>query len=198
MSSQLPYVNPLPGGSSLPTGLTLNQFLQTVMVGVSGLPGNLVRPSWQVEPPKQPSIETNWLALGVELQQPDAQAYVSVNNADRVTTQRHQGIEIKLSIYGPRCQELYDEIADAFQIPQNRIALFQANMGFTEISAGRHIPDLVNQRWVDRVECSVFLRREIQRTYPVLTFVSASGTIYVPDVSPDYELNFTVSQPEEP
>ncbi len=43
MSSQPPYVNPLPS----PPGLSLERFVQTVIVGLSALPGPMVVPDWQ-------------------------------------------------------------------------------------------------------------------------------------------------------
>ena len=192
--SQPPYVLPLP--QNPPPHLSLKQFLQTVIVGVSGFPGPLVRPKWQPEPPQQPDLPQNWIAMGIASSRPDAQAYVGLNDTNQVVTQRHETIELALSIYGPECEETYGLLRDGFQLPQNRIALFQANMGFVEITESRHIPDLVNQRWIDRVECSVFLRREVQRTYPILTFVSASGIIYVPDVAPGYDVEFEVTEGE--
>jgi hypothetical protein len=63
-------------------------------------------------------------------------------------------------------------------------------MGFVEVSPVQRVPDLVNERWIDRVNMSVFLRREVQRTYPVPTILSASGTLYVPDVTPNYTIPF--------
>jgi hypothetical protein len=191
----LPYVSPLPGSSGLPTGLSLVQFIQTVLVGVTAIPGTLTRPKWQPEPPKQPDINVDWLAFGIDLTAPDASAYLELDSTGKTTTQRQEGLEVSVSIYGPNCDDVYGLLRDGFQLPQNRIALHQANMNFTEVTAGRHIPDLVNQRWIDRVECSVLLRRQIQRTYPVLTFVSASGIIYVPDVTPDFQLDWEVTTP---
>jgi hypothetical protein len=191
---QNPYVGPTQS-SSYPKGLTLVQFLQTVVVGISGLPGNLVRPKWQPEPPKQPDITTDWLAFGIESQKPDFSAYLSATGPDHeLQLNRQEDLTLSFSIYGPNCAETYGLISDGFQIPQNRISLFQANIGYTEISEARHVPDLVNQRWVDRVECTVRLKRQIQRTYPVLTFVSVSGIIYVPDIADDAEIDWEVSK----
>ncbi len=198
--SQPPYVTPVPGGFALPRGLDLNTFLQTVVVGVSGMAGPLVRPEWQPEGPKQPDLPVNWIAMGVQALTPNASAYLSLQGPDdphpgSVATQRHQTVEVTLSIYGPDCLENYGLLSDGFQLPQNRIALYQANMGFTELTMARRIPDLVNQRWIDRVVCSILFQREVQRVYPVLTFLSASGTIYIPDVDENYQLTFSVTPP---
>lgn len=194
--SQPPYVTPLPTPSQFPSGLSLRQFLQTVFVGVSGLAGPFVRPRWQPEPPKQPDIATNWMSIGLQTSSPDASAYLDVDPSNRVNTLRYEDLLVQTSFYGPDDLENYGILRDGFQLPQNRISLYQANMAFVEITQALRTPDLVNQRWIDRVECTVRFRRQVQRTYPVLTFVSASGIIYVPDVSEGYEIDFQVT-PEE-
>jgi hypothetical protein len=73
---------------------------------------------------------------------------------------------------------IYSLIRDGFQIPQNREALTYNNMGFVEISPYRKIPELINQRFFNRAECVVSLRRETQLTYSIPTLLSASGVIY--------------------
>jgi hypothetical protein len=162
----------------IPRGLSLIQFIQTVFVGVSGLPGTLVRPKWQVEPPKQPDLSVNWMALGIAVAAPDANSYVGANAEGATISQRHETLEISLDIYGPDSLETYGLLRDGFQVPTNLEALRTANMGFVEIAPARHIPDLIHERFIDRVVTSVFLRREIQRVYPIPTLLSAHGTIH--------------------
>lgn len=174
----------------LPGGLTLNQFLQTVMVGISGLDPKLVRPRWQQKPPKQPDIDTNWLAFGVVNSQPDANAYVWIDNTDVVHSQRHELLELQCSFYGPDAMSYASFVRDGFQVQQNLETLTLANMGFVSTENAMHLPDLVNERWIDKVEMSIFIRREIQRVYPILPLLSASGKIHTVIGDEEYLLDW--------
>lgn len=163
----------------IPRGLSVTQFLQTVFVGISNLPGPLVRPKWQKEPPKEPGdIDVNWMSLGIETAAPDANGYLGVDEEERTNSQRHETLEVSCSIYGADALDTYELIRDGLQIPQNLYALRSASMGIVEVGPARQVPDFVNERWIGRVQTSVFFRREIQRIYPILTILSASGTIH--------------------
>jgi hypothetical protein len=176
-----PYIKPV-STVPLPKNLTLTQFLQTVFVGISAFPADLVRPQWQIEPPKQPPEPTiDWIAIGIADLAPDANGYLDTSAANDGATisQRHEKLEIQCQLYGPNCIDTYGILRDGFQVPNNRIQLDSAAMGFVEITPGRRSPDLVNERWYDRILTSVFIRRKIQRVYPIPTMTSASGVIYV-------------------
>lgn len=170
---------PTPGSTpALPRGLNLTQFLQTVIVGVSGLSGTLVRPKWQISPPKQPDIDIDWIGFGIDVLSPDTYAFVGMDAAGVTTTQRQEGLEVSLSIYGPNGIEIAGLIVDGFQIQQNLEALRSVKMGFQESTQPRQVPDLVNERWIQRVQLGLIFRRQITRTYPILPILSAQGRIH--------------------
>lgn len=175
------FLQPIPQPpplNTIPANLTLVQFIQTLLVGLSAFPGPHVRPEWQVEPGQQPDLPVNWLAFGVQSVTPDANAYVGINAENIVQMQRNELLEIALQIYGPAAYDNMALIRDGLQLPQNAASLKAANMGFAFDSPAIHVPDFVNGRWIDRYRMDIFLRRQIQRTYPILTFLSASGTVY--------------------
>lgn len=193
------YLKPAPGGSTppFPRSLSLTQFLQTVVVGVSGVDGTLVRPNWQIAPPKQPDIDVNWIAFGVNQLTPDTFAYVGMDGAGVTTTQRQEGVEVGLSIYGPEGLEIAGLIIDGLQIPQNLEALRAVNMGFQESTQPRQVPDLVNERWVPRVQLNLIFRRQITRTYPIVSILSASGRIHTVVGNEEYLLDWSTENTGE-
>lgn len=161
-----------------PKGLSLTQFIQSVLVGVSNIPGILVRPKWQVEEPEQPDIKTNWLAFGIASSDPSFNAYIAMNPDNTTQLQRQDQIEVQVSIYGPDALDIVGLITDGFQIPQNQSGLLSANMGLVEVTKALHIPELINERFFNRYELTVVFNRQVQRLYPILNFLSATGTIY--------------------
>jgi hypothetical protein len=161
----------------LPQGLNLTQFIQTVLAGISGVDGALIRPKWQPDPPKQPENNVDWIAFAYVSSTPNANSYIAMRPDGSTISQRHERLEVQCAFYGPNNYEIATGLRDGFQVQQNLAALKSAHMGFTEVGPANRIPDLVNERWIDKIEMSVYLQREIQRVYPILSFLSADGTI---------------------
>jgi hypothetical protein len=173
----------------LPRNLTFTQFIQVLLVGISGFPGALVRPEWQINPPKRPDIFENWLAFGTAESIPTINSYLGLNSDGKFVSQRHEEFVVKCAIYGPASLDNYRFIRDGFQIPQNVDAMTAASMGLVEVGKAIHLPELIDERWYDRWDFFISMRYETQRTYPVLTLLSANGTIWAPTATND---NFSV------
>ena len=184
-----------------PPGLTFVEFIQQLLVGLSGFDGTLVRPEWQQEQPKKPDIDVNWLAFGLGSSTPDNNAYIAIDevkNGDVVTEvpvlQRNELIQIIVSVYGPNSYDNLALIRDGFQLTQNLATLRQANVGFAYDTPAQHIPDFFNERWYDRWRCEFFIRRQLLRSYPLLTFLSANGTAYTQTAkNNDFQVPFAAS-----
>lgn len=190
------HPNPQPPPiDSIPAGLTFVQFIQQLLVGLSMFQGALVRPEWQQEPPKQPDIDTNWLAFGFTQATADFNAYVSKDPADVTTLQRNEEIPISISVYGPQAYDNMGLIRDGFQLTQNLATLRRAKIGFAYDNPAIHVPDFFNERWYDRWRFEVVVRRQIQRVYPILSFVSATGVIYTQVATENIQLPWAVEGP---
>lgn len=165
-----------------PESQSLMRFLQSVIVGITALPAAMVRPSWQQNPPPIPDINTNWCGFGITRRVADNSAYhkqlddgAGHESADII---RHETLDILCSFYGTDAENYAGQLRDGFEIGQNREQLFLVNMGFVSGGEIIHTPELVNDRFFNRADVIITLRREIRRNYPILSFVAASGDIY--------------------
>lgn len=166
-------------------GLALEDFLHDVIAGVTGLNPQLVRPSYQGEPPNMPDLATVWCAFAIERRRNDAYGALEhdpgtgVNDAQaNDVLRRHQTLELLCSFYDrgeqTSADAAADELADGLLLPQNRGALLVAGMAVQETGDPLVVPALVKERWRYRVDLPLVLRREVRREYPILNFASAS------------------------
>jgi hypothetical protein len=156
----------------------LDDLFQTVVVGIVGLPGRLVRPRWQPNPPQQPPFNENWCALGIMRNTSDAFAYEKLvsgtnGNADgAVLIERDELIYVMHSMYGPGAAANSKRLRDGLEISQNRDALIAAGVALVEVEESITAPALLQETWVRRVDTQVVFRRRTSRAYPVLTIES--------------------------
>ena len=155
----------------------LDTVLQLLIVGVTGLPATLVRPRWQPIPQKKPEANVNWCAIGVTSDTPDdgpSITYDPINNNAIYT--RHENIMALASFYGPFAKTNAGIARDGFAINQNLEPLLALAMSLIETGPIVALNELVNQTWIKRRDMTLHLRRKVTRTYPILSFASASGS----------------------
>lgn len=160
-------------------GLDLRRFIGTVLVGVSGFEPEMVRPAWQQNPPPVPNIDTNWMAFGITARRADNDPYQSEKgDGQRTIMSRHEELDIMLAFYGPDCLQKAAEVREGFELTQNTESLLLAGMAYIDLSDIIHAPELVNDRYFDRADTTLTIRREVRREYRILNFVSAYGAIH--------------------
>ena len=164
--------------SSSIDGQALRRFLQSVIVGVTGLNATLVRPMWQQNPPPVPSIDVDWCGFAIMTQRPEKGAFHEQLDAGGATLLRHEELDLLCAFYGPNCLVNAGLLRDGLElIAQNREQLFLAGMGINGFSDITHAPELVNDRFFDRADITMTIQREIRRSYDILHFVGASGNV---------------------
>jgi hypothetical protein len=172
------YLTPSSVGGDL-NDQALAQFLQQIVVGIVGLPGPMVRPRWQAEPPNIPDFGTNWAAIGPnESRKRESFSYRRKVNAETIIVIRNRTIPILCSFYGPAAEANAELFAMGFEVPQNRETMQLA--GFNLIGGvGDAViaPAYIKNRWNPKVDIPFVIRQQQKYTYSVLDLVGAQGTM---------------------
>lgn len=169
------YLSPQGAGSFPPEDIDLDKVFQRAVVGVTAMPGDLVRPRWQPVTPKQPDPSVDWCAIGVTVRRvQDGPSIVHSPAGDGSDTlSRHEDIDTAFTFYGPNAQKNAMLLRDGLFLPQNIEALKLDGVSFIDCGDLRAIPELFNQQWIKRYDLGATFRRQVTRTYQVLNIVSA-------------------------
>lgn len=171
-----------PVGVQQPADVDLDIVLQAAVAGILDLPGDLVRPRWQITATPAPPRGTDWCALGVTDIDSDTNA-VLMHDSQLPTGPgqdiliRHEEFDVLCSTYGPNATSNAGLLRDGLAVPQNREALSALGISFIGSDRIVRVPSLVNQGWINRADIRLTFRRKIARTYPVLNLLSAVGEI---------------------
>jgi hypothetical protein len=181
MSNDSSTGGPLVPSSTAPSDDdALIDFLQSVIVGVTGLPGNMCRPRWQQEPANLPAVGTNWASLGITERRGDLFPYVAHQSAGNGTDTlaNHEWFTLLTTFYGPLANTYATQLRDGLAITQNREAMFLAGVSLVNVPHELvALPELVKERWLYRIDMPLRFVREVGRVYPVLNLLSAAGNI---------------------
>jgi hypothetical protein len=164
-------------------GLHLNDFLQAVFVGLTGLDGTLVRPAFQPEPGNTPDAGVAWMAFQYTSRPIDVfPALIHHPEGDGYDEfQRHEELHVLCSFYDLGSSGLADEycglLRDNLMIPQNAEVFTQAGMGVAMVGDKTVVPLLKQMRWQYRVDLPLIVRRAVVRNYPILNLLQAVGTL---------------------
>lgn len=182
------YLLPSAAGAPLEDD-ALQDFFQAWIVGITGLAGAFVRPSWQGEPPNIPADRaTAWIAFRIRTRKGDTfaaelhQPNLPTPDDGQDVIIRQEELELVCSVYGRSADAVCAQLREGASVAQNREPLTLANMGL--ISVGEPIDAtavLIKQEWLYRVDMAIRIRREIRRVYPVLNLLEANGTVTAED-----------------
>ena len=157
----------------------LDDVLQAMVVGVTGLDASLVRPRWQPVVPKQPEPTVDWCSIGVVSSTPDANPYIEHLSGVSITDQsgdlaiRHEQLQVLVSFYGPHAKANLGVLRDGLGVTQNLEAAKASGLYYIGLEPGRAAPEFINQQWIRRWDTALTFRRMVARTYAVNNIQSA-------------------------
>jgi hypothetical protein len=181
-----------PSSALPPEDNAFDAVFQALVVGITALPGNLVRPRWQPVPLAQPEATVNWCAVGVIDETPaPGKGMITHDGADNGglgsdTLQVNDEAEILASFYGPNARQFANLFRDGLMLPQNREALEFPPPGTNaqELyrlrgipSPARFVPEIVNQVTVRRVDVSFRILRANVTVWPVENILEVQGVL---------------------
>lgn len=166
--------------------LELDVLLQGVVVGITGMSGQMVRPREQPmdlvgsTTPRIPNVSEDWCAIGVTLIAPDGGVNAAIihNPAGQGsdTARRHEIISVMATFYGPHSAKNAATLRDGLAVPQNREELFRQNMALVDIGPIRAVPEITNVAPRRRQDFTFRVRRRVDRVYPVRNLLEAGGS----------------------
>lgn len=165
----------------------LDDFLQRFIVGITGMPGDLVWPRWQPEPPNIPEWGVDWAAVGVTMREGDTYAVEAHEPDGTSIVTRHETLDITCTFYGPHCQANAALLRDGLGLAQNREALFAVGAGLVDVGQLQRGGDLVKNRWMQTSELPFSIRRIINRVYAILDLVALDLTVQTEKVTSVYD-----------
>lgn len=176
------YLQPLAVPEPL-EGKALLSFIQSWVVGITGLPGTMVRPAFQDEAPIAPPDGNVWAALREVGRTYDTFPYIEHvgpgDGSDKL--QRQEQLKFIISFYDQGVESYATRYAtrmrDGCVISQNANMLQQHNMLLSHTEDLVPAPALFNNRWQYRVDLPLFINRQVDRVYEVLNLLEAQGTI---------------------
>jgi hypothetical protein len=165
----------------------LDDLFAAAIVGVTGLPGDLVRPRWQEPAPKQPPANVNWCAVGIIDDTADDGAYIvhdpngGPDGLGQDTLSRCEDLTVLATFYGPSAKRIAKQARDGFAVLQNNESLQSVYISFVNTDTIRAIPELVNGQWVKRYDLRLYFRRALARTYAIQTIETVGVELHVED-----------------
>jgi len=176
------------------TGQSWEDFLQQVIAGIvagfiatstdpkgiahsSSITPQYVIPRWQLEPGNMPPVGTDFIGFGeTEADYEDgfpAVLHSDPNNAVPYSSvDEHEIATWLLSFYGPNADTFMRVFRAGINISQNREVLVLNGVGHMSTGRAMKVPDLMKDRWLNRVDLPWRLRRQVLWQYPILDIYS--------------------------
>lgn len=158
--------------------------LQRMVAGITALPGAMVRPRFQVDPPDMPENDRDWCAISLTDVEPPAARPELIHDpaADggqgRTTMRGYESMSVMASFYGPNAMRYATRLRDGLQMEQNRDEIqADGSLNLLWVGSIRNVSDRQNTTFRNRFDLAIRLRHRFERVYNVRNIVEIQGTI---------------------
>jgi hypothetical protein len=158
--------------------------LRFFVAQITGLDKKLVRTRWLKKPGTQPTVDTDWCAVGIlgirtngtpnikgkkgNLDDPESGDVVSI---------AHQTLDCMATFYGPNASYYADVLRSGMTLAQNNAWLQSQGLTVHGLDEIRRAPDFIFNQWIDRYDLSFRVGRKVSYKYGVRTIVDADFEI---------------------
>jgi hypothetical protein len=167
-STKAGYLTPTVAGGQAPYDQELEDIIHDIIMGITSLPPQYIRPFFQDEPPVQPPAYVDWIAFNITTypitQYPQIE---QLGSPPGDTLSMHEDIKVLTSSYGPNAGRTMAILRAGLYIAQNRDMIKAALLNFVDTAPPLRIPDLVNVQFINRIDMTINLRRKTSNTYAV-------------------------------
>lgn len=165
----------------------LEDIFRDAVMGITGLPSEMVRPRWQQTVPNQPEFEVNWVAVGVDILEQDTFAYErhvpSLEAGGANVVERDEQLRVLCSFYGANNFRFMSQWREGLAIEQNRFALEEHGIKLVAIdSRPVNVPALFKNTWVRRIDLGCQFSRRVEVTYGVRTVRSVGVDLHTEEL----------------
>lgn len=153
----------------------LEDAFQITIRGITGIPGNLVRPQSPEIIANQPETDVDWVSFRIQSQGFDFDAHVNhqpsllTTGASEVT--RDETLDLVLSFYGPHAQQNMLRWVNGLAIDQNRWLLMDHHTKYRSSGNPVTVPALLKETWQRRIDLTSTFARRVKVVYPIRTVV---------------------------
>lgn len=146
---------------------SFENILQPWIVQITDSEASYVRPLWQHPSPSQPNPDQSWIAFGITSIDGDYSTTQRIDEDENTWLTYHETIELLVCFYGQDCQAQATRFKLGIYIEQNRDYLLQHGIGIQDIGPLIRAPDFINNRWRNRTDIHITLRRKSWRKYKI-------------------------------
>lgn len=141
-----------------PSRQEVEDVIQGMIVGITGLDGELVRPRNQPEPPMQPGNETDWAAYSIKRR--GTHNFAQLEHCDGYSVlHAHEELAVLVSFMGQRAEDYATTLRDGLHVSQNREQLYRNYMALVEVGELTPVPEVISMGWRGRCDLPLTIRR---------------------------------------